>query len=323
MRILIVDAVRRFQELARAVVNHVFATIDVDAADGLATARPLLKQRHYELVVVDASQLDSGSQDLLAHMNLWYEATPVVILSATGLEERVLDAIRRGAIGFVRKEHFKEELPQQIRSILNATMRSQPNSLAGSLLKEQTTSFCLPNERTLIVKVNNYCAQLLQVFQICPQRDQMRILLALEEALTNAMNHGNLEVSSDLRGVDDEAYLRLLQERSNIPRFANRRVEMDITVTTSLARFRIRDEGPGFDVSRLPDPCDPANIGRSHGRGVFLMRTYMDEVQYNDLGNEVTMIKYKSDQQGGSTDSAIWTHVQSPEILQLREEMNS
>ncbi len=323
MRILIVDSARRFQQLAQAVINHVFATLDVDAAETMETAQTLLKQRRYELVVVDVGQLDGGSQDLLSHMNLWYEETPVLVLSAIGLEDRVLDAIRRGAIGFVRKEHFKEELPQRIRSVLNATMRTEPNSLAGSLLKEQTTSFCLPNERQLIVKVNNYSAQLLQVFQICPQRDQMRILLALEEALTNAMDHGNLEVSSDLRGVDDEAYLKLLRERGSTPRYKNRRVNMAITVTTSLARFKIRDEGPGFDVSRLPDPCDPANIGRSHGRGVLLMRTYMDEVQYNDTGNEVTMIKYKSEQQGHSTDSAIWTHVQSPEILQLRAEMNS
>ena len=55
--------------------------------------------------------------------------------------------------------------------------------------------------------------------------------------------------------------------------------------------YVIRDEGPGFDVSGLPDPTDPANLDRPCGRGMLLMRTFMDNVIYNDRGNEVTLFK--------------------------------
>jgi anti-sigma regulatory factor (Ser/Thr protein kinase) len=41
----------------------------------------------------------------------------------------------------------------------------------------------------------------------------------------------------------------------------------------------------------LPDPTDPANLGKSSGRGLFLIRTFMDEVSFNETGNEITMIK--------------------------------
>ena len=51
----------------------------------------------------------------------------------------------------------------------------------------------------------------------------------------------------------------------------------------------IRDEGPGFDPSKLPDPTDPKNVDRPCGRGVMLMRAFMDEVLYNSQGNEVTL----------------------------------
>ena len=53
----------------------------------------------------------------------------------------------------------------------------------------------------------------------------------------------------------------------------------------------IRDEGEGFDVTSLPDPTDPENLVRASGRGVMLMQMFMSEVRYNDIGNEVRMIK--------------------------------
>lgn len=57
------------------------------------------------------------------------------------------------------------------------------------------------------------------------------------------------------------------------------------------AVFMVRDEGTGFDPSALPDPTDPANLDKSSGRGVLLMRTFMDRVDYNEVGNVVTLTK--------------------------------
>ena len=56
-------------------------------------------------------------------------------------------------------------------------------------------------------------------------------------------------------------------------------------------RLIVRDEGPGFDVSSLPDPTDPANLGKSSGRGLLLIRTFMDDVRFNAAGNEITLSK--------------------------------
>jgi anti-sigma regulatory factor (Ser/Thr protein kinase) len=55
--------------------------------------------------------------------------------------------------------------------------------------------------------------------------------------------------------------------------------------------FVVRDEGRGFDPSQLADPTDDAQLGRSSGRGVFLMRNLMDDVVFNDVGNQVTMVR--------------------------------
>ena len=56
-------------------------------------------------------------------------------------------------------------------------------------------------------------------------------------------------------------------------------------------KYVIRDEGPGFDLKSLPDPRDPVNVERPSGRGMLLMRTFMDLVEYNAMGNMVTLFK--------------------------------
>jgi serine/threonine-protein kinase RsbW len=55
----------------------------------------------------------------------------------------------------------------------------------------------------------------------------------------------------------------------------------------------VKDEGKGFNPGKVPNPLDPENLLNTTGRGIFLMRTLMDEVNYNKNGTEVRMVKYK------------------------------
>ena len=74
-------------------------------------------------------------------------------------------------------------------------------------------------------------------------------------------------------------------------RHSDRRLRVKARITPEHAEFVIRDEGPGFDPHSVPDPTDPANLERISGRGLVLMRTFMDRVEYNATGNEVTLTK--------------------------------
>jgi anti-sigma regulatory factor (Ser/Thr protein kinase) len=120
--------------------------------------------------------------------------------------------------------------------------------------------------------------------------------VALEEALANALYHGNLEVSSSLREDDDRAYYALVEQRVRESPYRDRRIHVEAKLSREQAVFVIRDEGCGFDPALLPDPTDPANLEKSSGRGVLLMRTFMDEVCYNNVGNQVTLCKRRNEQ---------------------------
>jgi len=95
------------------------------------------------------------------------------------------------------------------------------------------------------------------------------IRLALEEALINAIRHGS---------KFDQA----------------KKITVSADVGEQRTAITIADEGAGFDPAAVPDPTADENLEKPSGRGIMLMRAYMDEVQYNDRGNEVRMVKYKS-----------------------------
>jgi serine/threonine-protein kinase RsbW len=102
-----------------------------------------------------------------------------------------------------------------------------------------------------------------------PERDRFGVRLALEEALINAVKHGN-------RG--DPA----------------KRVRLRYRVTAPAVELEVEDQGEGFDPAAVPDPCAPENRERPGGRGLLMMRHYLDEVHYHGRGNRVTLRKRRS-----------------------------
>ncbi|MFT6745828.1 MAG: serine/threonine-protein kinase RsbW [Glaciecola sp.] len=91
------------------------------------------------------------------------------------------------------------------------------------------------------------------------------ILIAITEAVNNAIHHGN---------------------KSN----PLTEVKVSFAIDTEELTFTVEDEGAGFDFDSLPDPTDPKNIEKPHGRGVFLMRNLSDEITFLEEGSTVKMV---------------------------------
>ena len=100
------------------------------------------------------------------------------------------------------------------------------------------------------------------------QEDIFAVHLALEEAFTNAITHGN-KMNSD------------------------KEVKIDYSVGLDKFEISMMDEGDGFDPGAVPDPRYGENLYKINGRGLLLMRSYMDVVEFNDRGNSVRMVRYK------------------------------
>lgn len=98
------------------------------------------------------------------------------------------------------------------------------------------------------------------------EREVFAIKLALEEALANAVNHGNQGDST-------------------------KTVTVRYAVSDEKAAIIVRDEGPGFSPDEVPDPTHPDRLSIPNGRGIMLIKAYMDVVEYRDQGREVYFVK--------------------------------
>jgi serine/threonine-protein kinase RsbW len=122
-----------------------------------------------------------------------------------------------------------------------------------------------------------------QISEQCAQRAGFdedtipHIAMAVREAAVNAVLHGN---SYD----------------------TNKHVTASFETTTDSLIIRITDQGPGLDPDKIPDPLAPENILRGSGRGIFLIRAFMDEVNFRQLhpGTELTLIKHRTPAQPGT-----------------------
>ncbi len=132
---------------------------------------------------------------------------------------------------------------------------------------EGAVEFVIPSDPLEAARVQERIEQQLADCQF-DEREIFAIKLALEEALVNAIKHGNRMDPS-------------------------KRVHIRYHITPHRCDIGIADEGRGFDPGAVPDPLAEENLDRPSGRGLFLMRHYMTEVTYHPPGNRLTMCKVR------------------------------
>jgi len=118
-----------------------------------------------------------------------------------------------------------------------------------------------------VTKINDAVSELVDFVVGLKRIEDFTLSVALTEAITNAIIHGNEK---------DPA----------------KRVFAEVLIEPERVVLQIADEGIGFDYQKLADPTKKENLHKQSGRGIFFVRYFMDEVKFNQVGNEITMIKY-------------------------------
>jgi serine/threonine-protein kinase RsbW len=133
----------------------------------------------------------------------------------------------------------------------------------------KTYSLVLPSDRkeiskfeSLLVEINNEFGMAMEKF--------INFQIAASEAIVNAIVHGNKQNPA-------------------------KKVYVEVTTDDEKLEMKIRDEGEGFDVSKLPDPTDESNLYKESGRGVFIIRSLVDEfyIESNTAGTKMVLLMKK------------------------------
>ena len=287
-RILVVDDSPFQRKVAGSLIERETGMEVVYAAGG-DEALEAMAARMPDLVLTDLQMPGVDGIELVEQVRQLHPQVPVVLMTASGNEEKAVAALHGGAASYIPKSILDRELVKTLRSVLEVSHENRSRALLMKSMIHSESVFVLGNNPALIGPLVNYLQQGLSAMGLCNETETTRVGVALDETLVNALHHGNLEVDSALRRDDLDGYHRLVAERRQQSPYKERKIR--VSAVFARDTFVVRDEGKGFDPDVLPDPTDPANLARPHGRGVLLIRTFMDQVIYNELGNEVTLVK--------------------------------
>ena len=288
--ILVVDDSPVDRRLAGSLLETTPGTVVVYAGDGREALRAV-SAGPPDLVVTDLQMPGMDGLALVEALRKSHPGVPVVLMTAHGSEEIAAAALRRGAASYVPKRELAADLARTAARLVALARSASPPDAVLACLDATECRLVLPNDVDLVAPVVTYLrAEVARVGTSDPTVS-MQIGVALDEAISNAIHHGNLEVSSKRREQSMEAYLAQIEERRHTLPYGARRTRVTARVVRGEAEFVVRDDGAGFDVRSLPDPRDPANLERCSGRGVLLVRLFMDDVRFNAQGNEITMVK--------------------------------
>ena len=258
-RILIVDNNDYLRVILEAVLGELGHQVVVTGERQEALAREDLDE--FDLIISDLTDEPSTDERPISEL---HRKHLLVSLPSADVKPDVIKAFKFGAANYLRTSYDKDELREIVEQTLSYKLRyvDDPRLLSHT---HEKIEFEIPSDLTLMNGVLQYLLDRVSKLGLV-RPEQSNLFVALDEAFVNAVKHGNKNDPTKLVRVGAE-------------------------LSPTEASFTIEDEGEGFDVRTIPDPCDPSNLFKSSGRGVLLIYNIMDEVEYNAQGNRVKMVK--------------------------------
>lgn len=261
-RILIVDSNEELRSLLTQVLSELGHEVVAMADRAAAVERDDLED--FDLIISDLTDDSDSGVQILSELKRKRLMVPVVVSSEEAQQHGIVKAFKMGAANFLRRPYDEEELRNIIEKTLSYKLRFVEDLKIIPFVREKI-EFELPSDLSLMNGVLQFLIERVARLGLI-QPDRSNLFIALDEAFVNAVKHGNRN--------DPHKLVRIAADLS-----------------AKEARFTVEDEGDGFNVNEIPDPREPANLFKTSGRGVLLIYNIMDQVEYNERGNRLTMIK--------------------------------
>ncbi len=266
-----------------------------EAAENGKVAFQKFKEGRFDLVITDLKMPGMSGITLLKMIRETNPDIPVIMISAYREINDVVEALRIGACDYIAKPYEEKDLFRSIDRAIRLTDLGRTQKICASYVTSEIRRFEFDNQPEYINSMARFLCRDLALQGMHAEMQSMQV--SLIEALNNAIFHGNLEISSDVKDSNDissfKQYLKIANKRRSLNPYKSRKVTIVYTLNSEKTEYVVRDEGPGFDFKTLPDPLDPESFIKPTGRGILLIQTFCDEVTWNEKGNEITLVKYR------------------------------
>ena len=266
-------------------------------SDGQA-AMTMLEQAQdpvMDLVLSDINMEGIDGFDVIHQVKTINPSLPVVLMTGQASLDYAIRAMRLGASNLFQKPLSIRELVNSVFHLVSVhrELRMAEAGLRG--LVKETRHFIFRSDELDIPSMVMHLTDRMIPLGFAQPNNLDVIAMAYHEALVNALEHGNLGMDSSLKGdfiTGHDAYADLLHERLADPAFASLRIDVMVFTTPERYEVVITDDGPGFDTAKVIG-ISQDTITKQCGRGLAMIRMVMDEVTYNEKGNQVRLVLLK------------------------------
>ena len=267
----------------------------VQYAENGAEALDMIGSVFPDIVVTDLQMPTMNGIDLCIQSKLEYPHVPIVIVTGQGSEQLAVDALKAGAASYVPKSALQHSLLETVEQVLAISKHEKSKDLIMTFMTSTRYQFNLETDQSLISPTIHYFCNVMESLKLLDKIELRHVSVAIEEALINAMFNGNLEldgtsVQTARRAMHDGRIAETVLHKMALPPFNQRRVRVGFEVTRKTLEIVVRDEGEGFDwKNQVKLANDNSQLSGAGGRGLTLIHNFMDDVQFNDKGNEIRM----------------------------------
>jgi serine/threonine-protein kinase RsbW len=236
----------------------------VQIAQSATYALKCLEEREFDFVIIDMIMPEISGLEMIRIINEKYPRTLTILTTGLQTQNIIKQALEHGAYNFANKPFSLQE----ITNIIDVGSRIQTYSFNAQIIQPYLVHqlhFVLPSQKNLMEEVAGTIANVAKMFDFPKKLVAMNIPLTVDELFLNAVIHGNKE---------DES----------------KTVSIKVVLDAKQISITVADQGEGFDWMKVVNRNTPTDLENEGGRGIFLVRHYVDQISYNQTGNSVTVV---------------------------------
>ncbi len=289
LKILIVDSdVDHGKRLRNAIDQVAGVAVEVAAFNDDFLDR--LAAESFDLLIIEILEPESRMARYAREIKQIKNDHCIIFFSSTPSYDHILFAVKEGGIDFFPKPISDADVARILELHRLRILKARNISHVDRYIVEKRVKLTLPTDVSILSYVSNRIAD--DIFQsgaVAPGR-LYTLNLAIFEALTNALEHGNLGISYDEKSglVGSGDYINYLMDKCKKDPYCNRKIHIDYHISRSVIKVSIEDEGRGFDAATYMEDVADQVSEEYHGRGLMLIYKIMDKVSFNTTGNRIS-----------------------------------
>jgi len=245
-----------------------------------------------EIKILDYSSKEIDCAKILETIksDSWLHYGGIIAVTETSRQKEELEDLKdNNMIAVLTVQNFKLHFERVLRILWQNQQFLFNRGMQDIIGGQETGSFICGNDPMDIRFYTNFLVSYLYNTNRISDEERIKLQMVLMEFLTNALEHGNLNISYEDKTaclMEGKDMIQLLEERSQLPEYADKKIHISYSIGKSKSTFVIRDDGNGFDWRKYLEKT--AGGEDLHGRGISLGLEMAKRVSYNEKGNEVS-----------------------------------